>query len=167
LVGAQNTQAVLVGGPSGQFLGEADFGRIICYDDVATGGAVVIFDKTRDLLKVVEYYMEFFVEESCGFCTPCRVGNVLLKNCIQKIIDGKGEPADIPYMEKLGVVMRMTSRCGLGQTSANPVVSTLKNFRKVYEARLTDPQGMEPSFDIKAALKDGEAAAGRKSVIFK
>lgn len=165
--GAHDTQAVLVGGPSGQFIGEADFNRVVCYDDLATGGAIVIFDKTRDLLNVVNYYMDFFVEESCGFCTPCRVGNVLLKKCIEKIIVGKGEMSDFPYMEKLGGVMKGTSRCGLGQTSANPVLSTIKNFRLVYEAAMKEqPAGMEPTFDIKAALKDGEEAAGRESVIF-
>ncbi|MBF0386210.1 MAG: NAD(P)H-dependent oxidoreductase subunit E, partial [Candidatus Omnitrophica bacterium] len=75
IVGATNTKAVLVGGPSGQIIGASEFGRIICYDDLATGGAIVIFNKTRDLLEVAKDYMEFFVEESCGYCTPCRAGN--------------------------------------------------------------------------------------------
>lgn len=165
--GAVDTQAVLIGGPSGQLIGEADFNRTICYDDLATGGAIVIFNKTRDLLKVVHSYMEFFVEESCGFCTPCRVGNVLLKNCLEKIMDGKGEETDFSYMKELGEVMKGTSRCGLGQTSANPILSTIKNFKPVYEALMKElPEGMEPTFDIREALKDGEAVAGRKSVLF-
>jgi [NiFe] hydrogenase diaphorase moiety large subunit len=163
-VGAQDTRAVLMGGPSGQFIGSVDFNRVICYDDLATGGSIVVFNTARNLLEIVHSYMEFFVDESCGFCTPCRVGNVLLKNCIEKILAGKGEPADLGYMEKIGSVMKGTSRCGLGQTSANPVVSTLKNFRSIYEAVVKDPQGLEPAFDIKEALKDGEEAAGRESV---
>jgi [NiFe] hydrogenase diaphorase moiety large subunit len=91
----------------------------------------------------------------------------LLKNCLDKIMDGKGETSDLEYMEKLGAVMKGTSRCGLGQTSPNPILTTIKNFKPVYEAVIKEQEaGMEPTFDIKAALKDGEDAAGRKSVIF-
>lgn len=166
--GAKDVQAVLMAGPSGQFIGEADFNRLVCYDDLATGGAFIVFNNTRDLLDVVHSYMEFFVEESCGFCTPCRVGNVLLKNCLEKIMKGRGEPSDLDYMQGIGQVMKETSRCGLGQTSANPILSTMKNFRSVYEVRMQDlEEGMEPMFDINDALKDGEEVAGRKSEIFK
>jgi [NiFe] hydrogenase diaphorase moiety large subunit len=72
--------------------------------------------------------MEFFIEESCGYCTPCRVGNVLLKE--RSIASSRrGEPADLDYLRELGDTVKTTSRCGLGQTSPNPVLTTLKNFR--------------------------------------
>jgi [NiFe] hydrogenase diaphorase moiety large subunit len=111
--------------------------------------------------------MEFFVEESCGFCTPCRVGNVLLKKYLDNVLAGKGEPADLDAMQKLGESVKFTSRCGLGQTSPNPILTTLKNFRSEYEALVKkNTDGMQPTFDIKKALADGEGIAKRNSVIF-
>lgn len=165
LVGAERTAAVQVGGPSGLMVGPADFGRTICYDDLATGGAILVFDESRNLLDVVRAFNAFFLEESCGYCTPCRVGNVLVKECLDRIAAGKGEPSDLDYLQTLGTTMKVTSRCGLGQTACNPVLSTLKNFRPLYDALVKqDPQGFRPAFDIKAALAVAEAVQGRKSV---
>jgi len=129
LVGGERAAAVQVGGPSGLMVGPADFGRTICYDDLATGGAIMVFDESRNLLDVVRAFNAFFLEESCGYCTPCRVGNVLVKECLDRIAAGKGEPSDLDYLQTLGTTMKVTSRCGLGQTACNPVLSTLKNFR--------------------------------------
>lgn len=166
LAGAEDAQAVQVGGPSGQLVGPADFGRALCYDDLATGGAVVVFNKERDLLHVVQEYLGFFVDESCGYCTPCRVGNRLLKERIDSIVAGRGEPADLRYLEELGTMIKFASRCGLGQTSPNPVLTTLKNFRATYEARVKPPEkGEQRRFDIHAALVPAEAIAGRKSAL--
>ena len=166
-VGAQDAQAVLIGGPSGQIIGQNDYSRTICYDDLATGGAVVVFGPERNMIDIAAQYMEFFVEESCGYCTPCRVGNVLLKKYLDKILAGKGEPEDLDILQKLGKSIKLTSRCGMGQTSPNPVLTTLKNFRKNYEAKVKKAvDGMQPTFDIRAALADAESIAHRKSVIF-
>ncbi|HAL44959.1 MAG: NADH:ubiquinone oxidoreductase [Planctomycetes bacterium GWF2_42_9] len=166
-VGAEDAQAVLVGGPSGQIIGPNEFRRTICYDDLATGGAVVIFGPQRDMVEIAAEYMEFFVEESCGFCTPCRVGNVLLKKYLDKILDGKGEPQDLDFLQSLGESIKVTSRCGLGQTSPNPVLTTLKNFRPSYEKRVKEAtNGLQPLFDIKKALVPAEEIAKRKSEIF-
>jgi len=166
-VGAEDAQAVLVGGPSGQLIGQNEFHRTICYDDLATGGAVVIFGHERDMVEVARDYMEFFVEESCGYCTPCRVGNVLLKKYLDKILDGKGEPQDLDFLKSLGESIKVTSRCGLGQTSPNPVLTTLKNFRSVYEKKVKKcDDGLQPTFDIKKALAPAEAIAQRKSEIY-
>jgi [NiFe] hydrogenase diaphorase moiety small subunit len=120
--------AVQVGGPSGQMVGPDEFDRKICFDDLATGGSIMVFGPERDVLEVAHAFMEFFVEESCGYCTPCRVGNVLLKQRLEKIIAGRGEPRPRD-LEELGETIKTTSRCGLGQTSPNPVLTTLKNFR--------------------------------------
>jgi [NiFe] hydrogenase diaphorase moiety large subunit len=168
LCGADEVQGVQIGGPSGQMLGPDSFERTICYDDVATGGSFMVFNQERDLLEVARKFMEFFVEESCGYCTPCRVGNVLLKKGLDKILAGKGEAEDLEYLQTLGQNVKLASRCGLGQTSANPVLSTLENFRPVYEAKLMEAKdGQQPSFDIKAALSDSESITGRESVHFK
>ena len=165
--GAKNTQAVLVAGPSGQIIAPDQFARKICFSDLATGGAVVIYNQERDLLKIVREYMEFFVEESCGYCTPCRAGNVILKNCLDKIIDGKGEESDIVYLQDLCRTVKATSRCGLGQTSPNSIETTLKNFPGLYEEKLkNNDDGMNPVFDIKQALENAEALQGRKSEIY-
>ncbi len=166
-VGADDAKAVLVGGPSGQFIGKDEFSRIICYNDLGTGGSMVIFGPKCDLLKAVHEYMEFFVDESCGYCTPCRVGNVLLKKKLEEIMNGKGEPADLEYLQSLGESIKKASRCGLGQTSPNPILTTLKNFKPLYEALVKKADdGMHPTFDIRAALGDAEQAAGRKSVLY-
>jgi len=164
---AEDPIAVQVGGPSGQLVPAKDFGRTICYDDLATGGAIIVFGKGRDLLQVIDYYVEFFVEEGCGYCTPCRVGNVLLKERIEKLMHGKGEPGDLDYLKELGETMKTMSRCGLGQTAANPVLTSLANFSELYQAKVKKSEAtFQPTFDIKAAVTDAEKLARRKSAIF-
>lgn len=164
MAGAEDAFAVQVGGASGVMIGQDDFNRTICYDDLATGGSVMVFGPHRNILEVVHAFLEFFVDESCGFCTPCRVGNVLLKERVERIMAGKGAPDDLTYLENLGRTMKATARCGLGQTSPNPVLSTLKNFRGVYEALVQDESdGLKRSFDLQAALKPAEMIAERLS----
>ena len=167
MVGGELAAAVQVGGPSGQMVGPSEFGRAICYDDLATGGSVVVFNAKRDILDVVRRFNDFFVEESCGYCTPCRVGNQLIKEVLDRIAAGKGTPADLDYLQALGQTMKVTSRCGLGQTACNPVLSTLKSFRAVYEQLVkVDKDGFNPGFDIKAALATAEGIAKRPSEHF-
>ncbi len=164
LAGADDPIAVQVGGPSGQLVSPAEFNRTICYDDLATGGAIVVFGTGRDLLHVVETYLDFFIEESCGYCTPCRVGNVLLKERVARIRAGQGQPKDLEYLQDLGQTIKTMSRCGLGQTSANPVLTTLKNFRSAYERLVKERlDGMQPAFDLAAAVHDAERVTGRAS----
>lgn len=167
LVGAFDTMAVQIGGPSGQLISREDFEKTICYDDVPTGGAFMIFDSRRNLLDIVHSFMDFFVEESCGYCTPCRAGNVLLMERLEKIMAGTGTPEDLDYLEELGNSIKLTSRCGLGQTSPNPILTSLQNFRKVYEDRVKDSEdAIRPSFDINSAISESSKIAGRKSEIF-
>ncbi len=165
MCGGDDAIGVQIGGPSGQMVSPADFEKTICYDDLATGGSVMVFGPGRNLLKVAQYFMEFFVEESCGYCTPCRVGNVLLKERLDKIIAGKGQPSDIEYLQELGQSIKTSSRCGMGQTSPNPILSTIQNFRSLYDALTNEAtDGMQPSFDLKAAVQEAEQLAGRSSV---
>ncbi|MFC1607513.1 NAD(P)H-dependent oxidoreductase subunit E [Candidatus Latescibacterota bacterium] len=167
MVGSTDAKAVQIGGPSGQMIARSEFERTICYDDLATGGSIMVFGPERNILEVAEYFMDFFVEESCGYCTPCRVGNTVLKKYLKKIMDGKGEPADLDILEEIGTTIKTASRCGLGQTSPNPILSTLKHFRSEYEALVkTSDDGLQPSFDINAVLKASEEITGRKSVHF-
>jgi len=165
--GAENTAAVQVGGPSGQMVGPAQFDQPISYEGLATGGSFMIFSNERDILEIVLAFMQFFVDESCGYCVPCRVGNVLLKSRVERVRDGEGSPADLAYLQKLGESVKRMSRCGLGQTSPNPILSTLKNFRPVYNALVRENKsGMQKSFHIMRAVEDASRIAGRRSEVF-
>jgi len=164
MAGATEAAAVQVGGPSGQMIGPEEFERTICYDDLATGGSIVVFGPERDLLGVVDKFMEFFIEESCGYCTPCRVGNVLLKRRLQEVRRGLGTAADLDYLRELSDTVKAASRCGLGQTSPNPILTTLKNFRHLYEARLKpEDDGLLATFDMHAATSEARAITGRQA----
>jgi [NiFe] hydrogenase diaphorase moiety large subunit len=167
MCGADRPFAAQVGGPSGAMVGEGDFDRTICYDDLATGGALMVFREDRNVVEIAAKFLEFFVHESCGYCAPCRVGNVLLKQRLDEILAGNGEPADLDYLEELAGSVKATSRCGLGQTSPNPVLTSLKNFRSAYEALLEEPTDSTlPRFDIHSALTDAQELTGRTSVHF-
>ncbi len=168
MVDADDAAAAQVGGPSGRMVGPDEFDRPSCYDHLATGGALMVFGPERNVVDIARQFMEFFVEESCGYCTPCRVGNVLLKERLEHILAGRGERADLAYLQELGETIKTISRCGLGQTSANPVLSTIQNFPAAYEALLKDTRtdGFRPTFDIGAALGEAQAIVGRRSVHF-
>ena len=165
LCGAEDPASVQVSGPSGQMVGKQDFGKSICFDDLPTGGAVMVFNSTRNPLRIARKFMDFFIDDSCGYCTPCRVGNVLMRERLDRILAGNGEPADLDYLQELGETIKIASRCGLGQTSPNPILTTLKNFHSAYEALVSEsPDGLQRAFNLDAALGAAEAIAGRASV---
>lgn len=158
----RGAKAVQVGGPSGVCVDKSKFGKRICYDDLATGGSMIVIGPNRDLFEVVHNFMEFFEEESCGWCTPCRVGNQLLLHKLEKVMRGNGTEADLKEMDELCVSVKSMSRCGLGQTSPNPIQSTLKNFREMYDAKIQKGKDFVTEFDLSAAVQESCAAAGRK-----
>ncbi len=162
---AKNITAVQVGGPSGQCISEADFNKNICFDQLATGGSMILFNKDRNLLEIAHNFMEFFVEESCGWCVPCRVGNVIIKNKLEKIMSGKASNADLTEIEEWSKIVKSMSRCGLGQTSPNPVVSTLKNFRGLYESKIKSGNDFVSEFDLSRSVKEYCEVSGRKPTI--
>ncbi|MET1413700.1 NAD(P)H-dependent oxidoreductase subunit E [Roseibium sp. HPY-6] len=166
-VGGEDAAAVQVGGPSGTMIARDSFHRKLTFDDLATGGAVIVFNGERNILEIVEYYMSFFVHESCGYCTPCRVGNVFLQKAIQKFRKGLANPEDVEYLKDLSGTIIETSRCGLGMTSPNPVLTTLQNFPLVYSA-VTKPSkdGIRDTFDIQSAIDGARKIAKRRSYIF-
>jgi [NiFe] hydrogenase diaphorase moiety large subunit len=149
--GGQDAQAVQVGGPSGTLVSRAEFGRKLAFEDLATGGSIMIYDVQRDLLAVVRNFTHFFAHESCGFCTPCRVGTPLLCKYLDKIASGHGTAYDREEMVRLGKLMKRRSHCGLGQTAANPLLDLLAKFPQVYADRLLH-QDYEPFFNLDAAL---------------
>jgi [NiFe] hydrogenase diaphorase moiety large subunit len=166
-VGATDTQAVQVGGASGRMIGPSEFGRKLCYDDLATGGSVMVFGAGRDVLAIAHAFMEFFVEESCGYCAPCRVGTRLLCERLGRFLDGKASLADIDYLDKTGKTMKTASRCGLGQTAANPVLGTIQSFRQEYQRRVkSNGSVFVSSFDPRNAVAEAAGLAGHASEHF-
>jgi [NiFe] hydrogenase diaphorase moiety large subunit len=163
LAGAPDAQAVQVGGPSGTCISRQSFQRKLAFTDLPTGGSIIIFGPRRDIFEVVRNFMEFFVEESCGWCTPCRAGNVILLRKFEKIVGGKGTARDLAEIESWGKTIKATSRCGLGQTSPNPILTTLQNFRELYESRVRKDADFIPEFDLAAAMEAGCRAAERKA----
>jgi [NiFe] hydrogenase diaphorase moiety large subunit len=157
----RTAKAVQVGGPSGSCISKKDFGRRICFDDLATGGSIIIIGQETNLLDVVHNFMEFFVEESCGWCVPCRAGNVLLLKKLEKIMEGKGTESDLKEIEAWGKITKSASRCGLGQTSANPILTTLQNFREEYESKIQKGVDFATQFDMLAAVQESCKTAGR------
>jgi [NiFe] hydrogenase diaphorase moiety large subunit len=158
--GASDSQAVQISGPSGLCLAEAEFDRKIAFEDIPTAGAFMVFDETRDMFEVARNFAHFFAHESCGFCTPCRVGTTLVRNLMDKIAHKHGSPYDIDELFKLHRLMQGASHCGLGNSACNPVFDTLNKFRPAYERRLMSLD-YEPAFDLDAALSQARQMTGR------
>ena len=137
------------------------FDRKLCFEDLPTGGSVIVIGPDRDLFEVVSNFMDFFVEESCGWCTPCRAGNVILKNTLDKILAGHGAPRDLKNIEDWGKIIKAASRCGLGQTSPNPLLTSMQNFPDLYRQKLKARDDDPPFFDLRAAMEASCRAAGR------
>lgn len=127
-VEARNTKAVQVGGASGICVPKSEFHRTISFEDLSTGGSIMIFDESRDMLHVLKNFMEFFVEESCGQCTPCRYGNKKLLDGVEKIEAGNCSLSYVNELVELGKSMQIASKCGLGQSSPNAFISIMKHF---------------------------------------
>ena len=158
--GAKDTQAVQVSGPAGSTIPPQEFYRQIAFEDVPTGGSFMIFNQKRDLLDMVQNFARFFAHESCGFCTPCRIGGTLMKDLVNKVIVGHATSYDIAELKNIGLVMQKTAHCGLGSTAPNPVLDTLEKFPGVYSKRLLN-RGYEPAFDLDAALEVSRHITGR------
>ena len=158
--GANDVSGVQVGGPSGTFISGNELDRKLAFEDLATGGSFIVFNQTRNILDIVQNFTHFFAHESCGFCTPCRVGTSLLKKQLDKIYDGHGSAGDLVELEKLCQLIKKTSHCGLGQTAANPILTTLERHPDRYEQLLKEIS-YEPGFDLDASLEVARQLAGR------
>ena len=158
--GARDTQAVQVGGPSGTCLSVSEFGRRIAFEDVPTAGALMVFDRSRDMFEVARNFAHFFAHESCGFCTPCRVGTALVARRMDKLAAGRGSRHDVDVLYELDKLMHGATHCGLGAAACNPLRDTIAKFRPAYERRLKSLH-FEPAFDLDAELSEARAATGR------
>jgi [NiFe] hydrogenase diaphorase moiety large subunit len=157
---AKHTHAVQISGPSGSMVPEHEFDRVLAFEDLPTVGTLMIFDKTRDMFEVLVNFAKFFQHESCGLCTPCRVGTTLLVNILDKFKAGQGSKADLEEIRNLGNLMKTMAHCGLGQTAQNPFMDAIQKFRPLFESRMKG-KGFVPAFDLDGALEEARQLTGR------
>lgn len=135
-VGGEDAKAVAMGGASGRVIPARDFVTTVAYTDAPTGGSVIVFGKDRDMLDVAENFLEFFVEESCGQCTPCREGNPKLLESVRMLQNGECSIAYLRTIQGLAETMQLASKCGLGQSSPNAFLSIIDNFKNEIFGRM-------------------------------
>ena len=142
--GGKKFKAIQTGGPSGGCLTAAaldepiDFDNLVAKGSMMGSGGAIVMDEDNCMVDVAKFYMEFICDESCGKCIPCRVGTRRMLEILTKITEGKGTMADLDKLEELSKLIQTGSLCALGQTAANPVLSTMKHFREEYIAHVVD-----------------------------
>jgi [NiFe] hydrogenase diaphorase moiety large subunit len=152
MCGAENTRAVQVGGPGGILVTPEEFDCKLSFDGANSAGSFIIFDETRNMVDVAVNFTHFFAHESCGFCTPCRVGTKLLVQLADKIAEGHGARMDIAQMERLHKLMTQASHCGLGQRAAVPLLTNFEKCPPCFAERMGDEE-YTPAFDVEAAIE--------------
>ena len=142
--GGKKFKAIQTGGPSGGCLTEEyldepiDFDNLVAKGSMMGSGGAIVMDEDNCMVDVAKFYMEFICDESCGKCTPCRIGTKRMLEILTKITEGKGTMEDLDALEELSQTVKTNSLCALGQTSSNPIVSTLTHFRDEYLAHIID-----------------------------
>lgn len=135
--GAGNCEYIVIGGAAGDILSASRAeDRRIAYEDVATGGSVYVFDRDRDLLTIVDNFLEFFVDETCGSCATCRIGTISLRDGARKIMAGQASERDLADLVRWGTTITENTRCGLGGTAPKPLTTALKSFPEEINRRL-------------------------------
>lgn len=161
--GGHKFKAVQTGGPSGGVMTEKHLDVPIEYDSLLEigsmmgSGGIIVMDERDNMVKIAKFYLEFSMDESCGRCTPCRIGTKRMYEILNKITSGKGTMADLDALKQLAYMVKDSSLCGLGQTAPNPVISTLKHFWDEYVAFIKDedsPRG-EGRYEAKNKFKPG------------
>lgn len=160
-------KAVQTGGPSGGCLTEEhldtpiDFDNLLAAGSMMGSGGMIVMDEDDCMVSIAKFFLEFTVEESCGKCSPCRVGNKRLYEILVKITEGKGTMEDLDLLKNLCEVIKDTSLCGLGQSSPNPVLSTLNNFWDEYVEHVTEKKCRAGQCTaLKKYIIDEEACVG-------
>jgi NADH:ubiquinone oxidoreductase subunit F (NADH-binding)/(2Fe-2S) ferredoxin/Pyruvate/2-oxoacid:ferredoxin oxidoreductase delta subunit len=142
--GGKAFKALQTGGPSGGCIPADGLETEVDYESLAQAGSImgsggmVVLDETSCMVNTARFFLEFTQAESCGKCTPCRIGTKRMLEILERITSGNGKEGDIPLLEELGQYIRSASLCGLGMTAPNPVLSTLRYFRDEYEAHIRD-----------------------------
>jgi len=144
IIGGKKLKAVQTGGPSGGCIPSSFMDTMVDYESLAAlgsivgSGGMVVMDEDTCMVDMARYFQAFCQDESCGKCTPCRVGTKRLLEILERIVAGNGREGDIELLLDLGSQVKITSLCGLGQTAPNPVITTIKYFRDEYEAHIKD-----------------------------
>lgn len=137
LAGGKDIKMVQIGGATGRILPDDKIDTPLAFENVLGAGAVIVFDRSRDVIDVVCRTMEFLVEESCGKCTPCRQGTEVMVEVMERFRRGEGRPKDLKDLEDLSGTMMLTSLCGLGQAAPNAITDSLQYFKDAYEERIS------------------------------
>jgi len=177
LIEAQDPNFVLFNGFSGECLSPIDFNREISGENllaehikfnikdpieykqkisavgIRSGGSFMVFNKDRDLLSILKNISDFFVDESCGICVPCRTGNFLLNKKINKLLLGHADQKDLNDIKEWSKIIKLTSRCGLGQTSSNSLLCAIKKFPDIFQKKITENADINKAFDLDKAVK--------------
>ena len=142
--GGKKFKAIQTGGPSGGCLTEEyldepiDFDNLVAKGSMMGSGGAIVMDEDNCMVDVAKFYMELICDETCGKCTPCRIGTKRMLEILTKITEGNGTMEDLDELDKLSDTVKTNSLCALGQTSSNPIVSTLTHFRDEYLAHIID-----------------------------
>ncbi|MCL2462125.1 MAG: NADH-quinone oxidoreductase subunit F, partial [Defluviitaleaceae bacterium] len=142
--GGKKFKAVQTGGPSGGCISAeyldtpVDYDSLVALGSIMGSGGMIVMDEDDCMVNLSKFYLNFTADESCGKCTPCRIGNRRLLEILEKITSGKGEEKDLQDLDELGHIICDTSLCGLGQSAPNPIISTLKYFHDEYLVHVRD-----------------------------
>lgn len=159
LSGAEAPVAVQLSGPSGELVPVAgNLDRRICRQDLPCGGSVMIFNQDRDLMQILQNYNRFFMQESCGICTPCRGGNFILSRQLERIEAGLADQTDLAQLREWAAMMRYASRCGLGKTAPNSIIQAIDRFPNYFQT-VTHPDN--PSLIRNFRLEEATATYDR------
>jgi NADH:ubiquinone oxidoreductase subunit F (NADH-binding)/(2Fe-2S) ferredoxin/NAD-dependent dihydropyrimidine dehydrogenase PreA subunit len=151
-------KAIQIGGPSGGvitkdfFDTEIDYNSLISKGAMMGSGGMIVMDEDTDMVKVAKFYLDFTQDESCGKCTPCRIGTKRMYEILERLVNMEGSPDDLDQLKSLGKNIKNTALCGLGQTAPNPVLSTLKYFKDEYEAYAYRTKKTKYSIDARLCI---------------
>ncbi len=160
LLGIHMSQAtspyyVQVSGPSGEPVSPEEFDRRICMEDILCGGSFMVFNRTRDILHILRNFMEFFKEESCGVCTPCRAGNYILTEKVKKMQRGLASQEELVEIKKWGEIIKLSSRCGLGKSSPNSLIYSFDKFKSYFDLKIAPESELQNvEFDMEDAVQE-------------
>ncbi len=151
--GGADAQAVQMAGAAGTTVLAKDFERKLSFEDLATGGSFMVIGPQRDLMGLLDNFATFFRHESCGFCTPCRVGTLLIEEIIQRFNNNQGSQVDLEQLQHVAQIMQETSFCGLGSTAPTAFIDALKQNPELFTTRMGDDRD-NPVFDLAQATSD-------------
>ncbi len=151
--GGVGAQAIQMAGAAGTTVLAKDFARQLSFEDLATGGSFMVIGSQRDLMDLLDNFATFFRHESCGFCTPCRVGTLLIEEIIQRFNHKQGSEVDLEQLQRIAQIMQETSFCGLGSTAPTAFIDALNQSPELFTVRMGHDID-NPVFDLEQATRD-------------